>query len=216
MKRLIDYLRETMILDFQGDVAVERLREQLPRHQSAPARAEPGNTPPPSIPLLLLLAGMASALMLPGPAHAGTQAYATAPNTEEVYDCVKRLERRFAVLPTARAGIVGTFDVASGRFEGKAHDHARRARPQPPVSRIVPRLQIDGVHADPRLPPRQPHRTPVTLTVGDQVRTVTAGPPRLCQRRASARGGLDVRAATGPSATASLWRARRWLARERS
>lgn len=39
MKRLIAYLRENMILDFQGDLALETLREFLKDDDSREARA---------------------------------------------------------------------------------------------------------------------------------------------------------------------------------
>ena len=39
MKRLIQYLRENMILDFQGDMTLEMLREMLRDDDSREARA---------------------------------------------------------------------------------------------------------------------------------------------------------------------------------
>lgn len=39
MKRLIQYLRENMILDFQGDLTIEMLREMLRDDDSREARA---------------------------------------------------------------------------------------------------------------------------------------------------------------------------------
>lgn len=39
MKRLIQYLRENMILDFQGDISIEMLRDMLRDDDSREARA---------------------------------------------------------------------------------------------------------------------------------------------------------------------------------